>query len=302
MAKTGQSTRARWWWPPDHPRTWIALGAALLIMTAATLLGLLLSGLDRGGRHGAFDTGALTATDAVEVQAAIIRVNAVSDDMEVRVSVFAHGRYGTDESGVTPVQDLTVETTSLNKAVLTFPAGQRMVVQDVLFDFDTGEIADYPFDRYATSMHFAATVAGRPAPTILQVIDSDPGFVTRAIPSGDTTAPGFDLQLRRTRGTFAMVWMMYVVMWALALSVLTGALVIGRMRAGLPWPALGWMAASLFALAGYRGTAPGSPPIGCLLDYTVFLWAEAIVAFSMVYVVVRGSRVELGPSAAAERS
>ncbi|NUR27156.1 MAG: DUF4436 family protein [Catenulispora sp.] len=59
------------------------------------------------------------------------------------------------------------------------------------------------------------------------------------------------------------------------------------------------MAASLFALAGYRGTAPGSPPVGCLLDYTVFLWAEALVAFSMVYVVVRGSRAELGPSAKA---
>jgi hypothetical protein len=273
------------------------MGIAILTMGAATLLGLLLSGLDRGGRHGAFDTGALAAADSVEVRASIVRVDAVRDDMEVRVSVFAHGRYGTDPSAVYPAQDLSVETTSLTKATLTFPAGQRMVVQDALFDFDSGEVADYPFDRYDTSMHFAASVGGRPVPTVLQVVDSDPGFVTHTTASGNANAPGFELQLRRTRGTFAMVWLMYVVMWALALSVLTGALVIGHLRMGLPWPALGWMAASLFALAGYRGTAPGTPPVGCLLDYTVFLWAEAIVAFSMVYVVVRGSRAELGPSA-----
>ena len=40
-------------------------------------------------------------------------------------------------------------------------------------------------------------------------------------------------------------------------------------------------------------TAPGQPPIGCLLGYTVFLWAEAIVAFSVVYAVLRGTRVKV---------
>jgi hypothetical protein len=48
------------------------------------------------------------------------------------------------------------------------------------------------------------------------------------------------------------------------------------------------MAATLFALTVFRGTAPGSPPFGCLLDYTAFLWAEAIVACSLTYVVVHG--------------
>ncbi|MFJ9610796.1 hypothetical protein ACIRS1_31095 [Kitasatospora sp. NPDC101176] len=32
-----------------------------------------------------------------------------------------------------------------------------------------------------------------------------------------------------------------------------------------------------------------------MLDYTAFLWAEAIVAFSVVYVVLRGAPVELAP-------
>lgn len=282
-----------WWWPPRHPRTWISVGIALLTVTLATVLGLVLSDLDRGGRHGSFGTGATAAPDRVEVVASIVRVNAVADDTEVRVNLVAHGAYATDASGVYPAQDLTVETTSLTKAELTFPAGHRITSQDLLFEFDSGEIADYPFDRYGVVMRFAASVGGRPVPTVLQAVDSDPGFVTRATAVGTPTAPGFDLQLRRARGTFAMVWLMYLVMWALALSVLTGALVIGHLHHGLPWPALGWMAASLFALSGYRATAPGSPPIGSLLDYTVFLWAEAIVAFSMVYVVIRGTRVEL---------
>ncbi|WP_343234858.1 DUF4436 family protein [Streptomyces sp. ICC4] len=61
---------------------------------------------------------------------------------------------------------------------------------------------------------------------------------------------------------------------------------------GLTWPALGWMAATLFALAAFRNTAPGTPPIGCLLDYLAFLWAETAIAFCLVTVVVMGIRAE----------
>ena len=58
------------------------------------------------------------------------------------------------------------------------------------------------------------------------------------------------------------------------------------------WPALGWMAATLFALIGMRNAAPGSPPIGSLIDYAAFFWAEAIVAGSLTYVAATGIRAE----------
>ena len=270
------------------------MAGAVAMVALATGIGVYLSHLDRGGRHYGFGAGATQAPDRVDVLATINRVDAPRNEAAVRVFVSVEGAYSEDDSGVYPKQDVTVSTSSLSSGELTFPAGRRMVSQDVSMDLPGGDIADYPFDRYTTTIRFAAEVGGKPVPTTVAIVDSDPGFVTRETPTGGAPfAPGFDIQLRRTRGTFAMVWLMYAIMWALALSVLTGALVMGHRRLGMVWPGLGWMAASLFALAGYRNTAPGQPPIGCLLDYTVFLWAEAIVAFSVVYAVLRGTKVEV---------
>ena len=70
------------------------------------------------------------------------------------------------------------------------------------------------------------------------------------------------------------------------------AAVVVRNRLGLVWPALAWMAATLFALAAFRGTAPGNPPIGTVLDLTAFLWSEAVVACALVGVVIRGVSLE----------
>lgn len=52
------------------------------------------------------------------------------------------------------------------------------------------------------------------------------------------------------------------------------------------------MAATLFALAAFRNTARGSPPIGCLLDYIAFLRAETVIAFCLITVVIAGIRAE----------
>ncbi|GAA2824754.1 hypothetical protein GCM10010505_56750 [Kitasatospora aburaviensis] len=91
-------------------------------------------------------------------------------------------------------------------------------------------------------------------------------------------------------------------MWALALAVMAGAEVLHRSRQGMVWPSLGWMAATLFALVGMRNAAPGSPPIGSLIDYVAFFWAEGIIAACLVVTVVSGSRVERRRRAEAEEA
>ncbi|MFF6772918.1 DUF4436 family protein [Streptomyces sp. NPDC012637] len=79
------------------------------------------------------------------------------------------------------------------------------------------------------------------------------------------------------------------------MAVVVGVLVVGGRVGNRVWPAVGWMAATLFALAGFRNTAEGSSPIGCLLDCTALL---GVVAFGvvMVHVVPRGTPVEPAPS------
>jgi len=74
--------------------------------------------------------------------------------------------------------------------------------------------------------------------------------------------------------------------------VLGASVVLVRHHHGLVYPALGWMAATLFALVVVRNAVPGSPPIGSLFDYAAFLWAEAVIAVSVGVVSVHGMVVE----------
>ena len=101
-----------------------------------------------------------------------------------------------------------------------------------------------------------------------------------------TSGTGLHLKLSRSPGTFMMVALMFCVMWARRRRrrrrSLSGS---GWAWCGRPWR--GWPRRCL-ALAAFRGTAPGNPPIGSVLDYTAFLWAEAIVACSLTVVVIRG--------------
>lgn len=62
------------------------------------------------------------------------------------------------------------------------------------------------------------------------------------------------------------------------------------------------MAATLFTLAAFRNTAPGSPPFGCLVDYAAFLWAEMIIAASLTCVVLAGARTEFTSTAPRKES
>ncbi|WP_374202759.1 DUF4436 family protein [Amycolatopsis sp. GM8] len=39
-------------------------------------------------------------------------------------------------------------------------------------------------------------------------------------------------------------------------------------------------------------STPGSPPLGSLLDYTAFLWAEVVIALTVVVAVLTGAVVE----------
>jgi uncharacterized protein DUF4436 len=136
-------------------------------------------------------------------------------------------------------------------------------------------------------------VNGERVPLVLSVGDVDPFFVFSSLGAhGDRNVAVLRERVTRSRGTLILGWFMMAAMWALALAVVAGAWIIGSRRRGMVWPALGWMAVTLFALVGMRNSAPGGPPIGSLLDYAAFFWAELLIALSLVYVTVQGIRVE----------
>lgn len=229
------------------------------------------------------------APDRIDVFATVQKVDAVAREVTLRVLVEPRGRLGED-GGVAPSGDLTLLNSSSLRGDQTFPAHERIASSDLPIPLTVGAVTDYPFDGYDSDIRFAAVQDGKPVPVLLTLDKVDSLFSLAVTGSDDDGG----LKLRFTRATSVLVFALFMMfaMWAIAVAVALGARHLISRRRGLVWPAFGFMAASLFALASFRNAAPGSPPIGSLLDYTAFLWAELIVALSVFASVVAGAVVE----------
>ena len=266
--------------------------AALLVVIAA-LVGGGVGGyhLERGARQVDYLFGD-ERPDRIELDVTLQRVDVVARELDLRLTVIPHGKYADQDVLPIPSQDLTVDTSSLTSGTLRYPAHDRVSGQDVRIAVNSGVVSDYPFDSYTAPIGFFVEAGGQPVPESLTFRTYDSFFIA-TVPGGTSENGSLvaSIQAGRSLSTSALAWFLMVAMWALALAVLAAAITIVGRRMGLVWPALGWMAATLFALVGFRNAAPGSPPIGALIDYGAFFWAELLTTVSLVYVVVGGLRV-----------
>ncbi|MGH8921284.1 MAG: DUF4436 family protein, partial [Actinomycetes bacterium] len=212
-------------------------------------------------------TTANVPTDAIAVEVTVQRVEAAARELVLQVLVRPRGSYAEEFDPPVPNRDLVLDTSSLTTAPLRFAAHDRITAKEIRVPLE-GVVSFFPFDRYDTNLYVGVDAADVPAPVELTVVDYDPNFRTQHI--GHQGGDGYvvaELQIKRSRSTLFLAWFQVIVMWALGLSVLGGAIHIIRRKLGLVWPAMGWMAATLFALVGFRNAAPGLPPIGSLIDY-----------------------------------
>jgi hypothetical protein len=273
-------------------RPWRAYAVMVTIALLVTA-GLLFYLDERSSRSHAQVVGAASGPDFLEVDVVLQRVDATARTVTSKVLVQPRGALKVSGLQLIPAQDVALETTSLEQTLLKYPAGQPIASNLVTFSLFSGRITDYPFDSYRAQIGFRATVGGQPTRVVIGIEEADPFF---AFTPGEKETEGLGIavteRISRSRSTFILAWFMMAAMWALALAVLLAAWLIVRQRRGIIWPALSWMAATLFALVGMRNAAPGNPPIGSLLDYAAFFWAELLVAVGLTMVVVRGARVE----------
>ncbi|MFE6622893.1 DUF4436 family protein [Streptomyces sp. NPDC057740] len=282
--------------PSPHPRRFgasilpVLLPFALLVLVAVSV-GSWLQFTERNA-HDTVHTVGSRAADRVDVEATVQSVDAAARELVLRVRVTPRGALG-EEEGTAPVADLSVETSVATLNDLEFKAHERLAPKDVQVALTGGSISDYPFDTYETDVEFWALMGGKPVPVRMLFANAETLFSLSVTPppSGQEAAVG--LRLSRSGSLLVFAVFMMVVMWALAGSVLLGAWYLTTRREALVWPALSWMAATLFALAAFRNTAPGTPPIGCVLDWFAFLWAETVIALCLIAVVVTGVRTAL---------
>ncbi|MBW5481098.1 DUF4436 domain-containing protein [Streptomyces bambusae] len=232
------------------------------------------------------------AADRVDVEAAVQHVDAAARELVLRVRVVPRGTLG-EEEGSAPVADLSIQTTAAALGDLEFKAHERLATKDLQVAITGGSIGDYPFDTYETEIGFWAVLDGKEVPVRMLFANHDTLFSVAATPAPAPQEAVLGLALSRSGSLLVFAVFMMVVMWALAASVLIGTWYLTTRGEGLVWPALAWMAATLFALSAFRNTAPGSPPIGCVLDWFAFLWAETVIALCLIAVVLTGVRTAL---------
>ncbi|MER5890533.1 DUF4436 family protein [Streptomyces sp. NPDC001941] len=250
----------------------------------------------RQDQQGAVVAGDARPADRIELYVSVERIDPAGQYLTLRVGLEPKGRYAEDGSDF-PVEKVTVATASDTQRELTFPAHQAPVAREVSIPLSGGTIADYPFDRYQADLSFLAVVGTGPAPTLVEVTSTDPFYrLHKAKVTREHGAVYLTETVTRSRGTILFACFMMAAMWAIALSVLTATWVVVSQRRGLVWPAMGWMAASLFALVGLRNAAPGTPPIGALPDYAAFFWAELIIAGALVATTAYGAHAETRPA------
>ncbi|HEX3785219.1 MAG TPA: DUF4436 family protein [Pseudonocardiaceae bacterium] len=272
----------------------IAPLVVITVIAALCALGIFGYFSERDVHSTEYRTGVADSTpNRLAVDVTLQRMDATGRQLSLIVLLTPYGTFADDGDDTSPSADIVIETSSLTNTTLRFPARQRISAQNISVGLDTGIVSDYPFDRYTTTVGFYATINNEPVPISLTFRNADAFFLTRAIGANvDSGTAAMDLRIERSRGTFIFAWFLMAAMWILALSVLGAAWIIVRQRRGLIWPAMGWMAATLFALVAVRNAVPGLPPIGSLFDYASFLWAEAIVAVSLGVVAACGVLVE----------
>ncbi|WP_406737454.1 DUF4436 domain-containing protein [Streptomyces sp. NBC_00853] len=277
---------------PARPARRVPLlpGLVLIAIVAAVTVGAWLQFGERQALDTVYTAGRADR-DRIDINATIQRVDAAGREMTLRVLVTPRGALA-DPDGVSPAEDLTVQTSTATRGDLSFKAHQRIATMDLPVALTGGSITDYPFDAYGADVEFGAVLGGEKVPVRVTLSNNDVLFSATVDASAVQGIAVLDIGLARSNSVFVFAIFMMLAMWALAVSVLIGGWYLVTRRKGLTWPALGWMAATLFALAAFRNTAPGTPPIGCLLDYIAFLWAETVIAFCLITVVITGIRAE----------
>ncbi|MEU1283577.1 DUF4436 family protein [Kitasatospora sp. NPDC005856] len=278
-----------------------ALAVVLLALACGTGVALYLD--ERDTRQQSRALAVPSAPDWVELNIASQDFDPGSAQLTLFVVAVPHGglAQGPGSSAFTRQVEITVG--AIAKTVLRTAPGEVAEPQLVPAGLYGGTETDYPFDRYRFTAAFSASDSTGTVPVGLVFGDADPFFAVH--PTATAPASGavvLHARATRARSTLILAWFMIAAMWALALAVMAGAEVVYRGGQGMVWPALGWMAATLFALVGMRNAAPGEPPIGSLIDYIAFFWAEAIIATSLTTAVIAGTRVERRKRAQSERA
>ncbi len=301
---------------PNKPRRfWILIFLLILVVYSAVVF----RGFTESTRRSLLLRDESQAADRVSISIVTTNANPATHELTAQVSFRLSGNIAKDE--VTPAVDLHLLINNFRgEQEFDFPKDMRMNRIEVVFPLN-GDLNKYPLDRYDTTVRLLMTMPARNAPpevpkipaTIIQhthptdelavspsallqnapvalsisLSASVPGIRFEGnISRGSSQEPtGIELHLTRANNVIGTSLIVMLMMTALSMSLLAMAIRAITTVERTDLLPLSVSISLIFGLPALRNIQPGVPPVGALVDYVTFIWAELIVAASAVIIV-----------------
>jgi len=301
---------------PNRPkRFWILIILLILAVYSAVVL----RGLTESTRRSLLLRDETEAADRVYISIVTTNANPATHELTAQVSFRLAGKIAKDE--VTPAVDLHLLINNFRgEQEFDFPKDKRMNRIEVVFPLN-GDLNKYPLDRYDTTVRLLMTTPARNAPREVPTIPASitqhthptdelavspsallenapvalsislsasvPGIRFEGnVSRGRSREPtGIVLQLTRARSVISVSVIVMLMMTALSMSLLAMAIRAITTVERTDLLPLSVSISLIFGLPALRNIQPGVPPVGALVDYVTFIWAELIVAASAVIIV-----------------
>jgi hypothetical protein len=255
----------------------------------------------------------------VSISIVITNANPATHELTAQVSFRLSGNIAKDE--VTPAVNLHLLINNFRgEQEFDFPKDKRMNRIEVVFPLN-GDLNKYPLDRYDTTLRLLMTTPARnvrpespsipanitqhthptdelavsptallqnaPVALSISLTASVPGIRFRGnVSRGSSQEPtGIELHLTRANSVIAVSLIVVLMMTALSMSLLAMAMRAITTAERTDLLPLSVSISLIFGLPALRNIQPGVPPVGALVDYVTFIWAELIVAASAVIIV-----------------
>lgn len=300
--------------PNRGKRFWILIFLLVLAFYSAVVF----RGLTESTRRSLLLRDETDAADRVSISVVVTNANPATHELTAQVSFRLSGNIAKDE--VTPAVDLHLLLNNFRgEQEFDFAKDKRMNRIEAVFPIN-GDLNKYPLDRYDTTVRLLMTTPARNAPAevpklpasitqhthptdelavsptaLLQnapvalsisLSASVPGIRFEGnVSRGSSQEPtGIVLHLTRATNVIAVSLIVMLMMTALSMSLLAMA-IRARTAEKTDLLPLSVSITLIFGLPALRNIQPGVPPVGALVDYVTFIWAELIVAASAVIIM-----------------
>lgn len=169
----------------------------------------------------------------------------------------------------------------------TFKANMHVTAWDVTIIADSGDILDYPFDRYRFDFDVEATAKGKPV-TLVAALGAVPHGIRAKLTDikGQGTDDDISIEVRRSGSVIFLAALSTISLLVVAIAALSVAWQVAEQGRKIDFSMMTWVAAFMFVIPAVRSSLPGAPPVGALIDFILFFWLQVLAAVATTTLVV----------------